>query len=101
MSIPDIRVSQLNIIKHSLGLDRPDYSKKLAKFNRDKKQTSWEENNRNHFCVSSGSMDHKSILELVDLGLMEGGTARFGSLSYFVTDQGKKMVGIIIKQEAQ
>lgn len=98
MSYPDIKVSQLQIIKHSLGLDRPDSEKILRKFNKDKKRTHWEENNRNYFAACKDSKDYISILELVELGLMTEGSTIFEYIGFFVTPKGKEMVGIIEKE---
>lgn len=93
--LPDIRISQLQILNHTLGLDRPDRDRKLRQYHREtKNRECWEATNRNYFASSEEGKDHDAIKELCELGLMKYGSTHYDLKYYFVTQLGKKLCGI-------
>lgn len=75
MSKVELNETQDHIIRHSLGI------------------TNGRIVYRNHFAVSDGSDDHRTILELVEMGLMERGRTSSTLIFFHVTPAGYRAVG--------
>jgi hypothetical protein len=92
---PDIRLSQLQILKHTVGLNRRDADKILRRYHRKTKyREPWEEAHRNYFASSGEGRDYEIIQELCELGLMEYHYTQFDLEYYIVTTLGKQLCGI-------
>jgi len=77
-----ITQNQLNLLRHSLGMKRCNYRRKL----------SWwleNDNHRNCFATFRKGCDFDTVLELIDLGLMYEGQYDSENLYYYhVTPKG-------------